>query len=230
MTVTGQIETVSTILTATRTRRVTIFAEGAEDGQVVPEFVCPATTISQSGDSAFLELGDNCRLTVLVANAGEEAPTPVSERALAFDPMMEASPAIIPRQEVVCTGTLEGTTTVTSFSWTTTTSTLVRPPSPLPEFSCPVIVVTNAVGDELTLGDDCSLDFTPAEETPTDAREDVTSVIETATAAWPSSSMALDGSQTTSTTTASVSTQSTNAGSKSRVKFSWCLLISLMLW
>ncbi|KAF2159176.1 hypothetical protein M409DRAFT_30315 [Zasmidium cellare ATCC 36951] len=157
------VQTRSTVVTSTRRATVTVFdAEEEQAGEALPEFTCPATTFTEDGNSASLELGDNCKLTLHV-NEAEESSTPALRRD-ATPTTTTAAPALNRRQDITCTATLRGTTTIASTSWTTSNVTVTEAPSALPEFSCLAIVVTNSAGDELALGDDCSLEFTPAEE------------------------------------------------------------------
>ncbi|KAK4496819.1 hypothetical protein PRZ48_012803 [Zasmidium cellare] len=147
---------------STRRATVTVFnAEEEQAGQAMPEFTCPATTFTEVGNSASLELGDNCKLTLQV-NEAEESSTPVFRREVSAT-TTTAAPTLERRQDIVCTATLRGTTTIASTSWTTTNITVAEAPTALPEFSCLAMVVTNSAGDELALGDDCSLEYTPAE-------------------------------------------------------------------
>lgn len=137
--------------------------EAADDGRDwFPEFTCLPVTVTNA-DGAVLELGDDCTFSFQPPSTTESG---VERRAVltsAVEPPTNVALRIrqdcVPRRTDIATVT---TTIPTTIRTTATKTETVKPSDE--SFTCPEMVVTNTVGDELSLNDDCSLEFTPADE------------------------------------------------------------------
>jgi hypothetical protein len=133
----------------TFTTTITKVAE-AEEQESAPEFVCPPLTATNSA-SATLELGDDCSLTFY------PPPTDASSTSSSFS----AAPSLKPRANAVdCLITSTSIVPYTVHTQTTSTTTVTETTIP-EDFSCVPMTVTNAVGDELTLDEECKMEFSP---------------------------------------------------------------------
>ena len=151
----------------TRTTTVTRVAEPDEQEEA-SEFECPPLTATNSvGDT--LELGDDCGLTfnpvsstaAAAAVAAKAAHVVTATAAVA----MTGAPLLRPRADDECVYTSTYVSTSTVFSTSTRTSTVTESASDK-GFSCPTMAVTNRAGDELSLNEECELEFSPGSATP----------------------------------------------------------------
>jgi uncharacterized membrane protein YgcG len=151
----------STAYYAVHTVSVTQVAppDGEEEA---PEFSCAEITATNSaGDT--LELGDNCLLTFSPSAAASSSSSSSSSGPSARAVPAEGIPDIQPRattaaEDAAClyTSTSISTYTVRAISTVTRTVTSEEPDE---SFSCPPMTVTNTNGDELSLNEECSLEF-----------------------------------------------------------------------
>lgn len=122
----------------------------AEEQESAPEFVCPPLTATNNA-SATLELGDDCSLTFY------PPPTDASSTSSPFS----AAPSLKPRANAVdCLITSTSIVRYTVHTQTTSTTTVTETTIP-EDFSCAPMTVTNVVGDELTLDEECKMEFSP---------------------------------------------------------------------
>ena len=145
--------TYSTTSFATQVNTVTKVREpeGEEDA---PEFTCvPMTATDAVGDT--LELGDDCGLTFQPADASPTDSSPSTTTT----PTPKMKPRA-PQADDTCLYTSTSVVTYTKNTITTTTTT-VTGEEPSQSFSCPPMSVTNRVGDELSLDEECKLALSP---------------------------------------------------------------------
>ncbi|KAH8205803.1 hypothetical protein TruAng_000079 [Truncatella angustata] len=136
-----------------------------------PEFSCIPVTVTNSA-GAVLELGDDCALEYTdpePTESSSDAGNVATSTASAVTPVRRVNidAYLIPRQ-TACTPYTTVTSTTTSTIPTTTrrTTTVTKTVEASEEgFSCPAMAVTNSVGDELALNEECQFEFTPAEPT-----------------------------------------------------------------
>lgn len=125
-----------------------------------------------NADGAVLELGDDCALSYQPPSATGQPDSTSTSEATNEKRDAPGRAALEPRQ-AGCTPytTYTGTTTRTISVTRSTTTSMTVTVTPSDEgFSCPEMSATNAAGDELSLNEDCELEFSPAEPTETDAR------------------------------------------------------------
>lgn len=128
--------------------------EGEEDA---PEFSCvPLTVTDKAGDT--LELGDDCGLTFQPADAGP------GDFSSSTTPTPTPTPGIKPRAPQADDTCLYTSTSVVTYTknTVTTTTTTVTGEEPSQSFECMPMSVTNRVGDELSLDEECKLALSPA--------------------------------------------------------------------
>jgi hypothetical protein len=122
-----------------------------EGEEAAPEFVCPPLTATNSVNDT-LELGDDCALTFFPASTAAAATTTTAaKQARALEP-----------RDTNCHYTSTHIVTYTVYSISTITSTITRQEA-TESFSCPPMSMTNAVGDELSLNEECQLEFSPGQ-------------------------------------------------------------------
>ena len=122
-------------------------------------FECaPITATNSLGDT--LELGDDCGLTFSPASVSAASTT-----ALHAAREAEAQPTLQPAPRAAADDCAYTDTTYSTYIVRTTTiyTTTVTKSELSESFSCPTMAVTNAVGDELSLDDNCSLSFSPGD-------------------------------------------------------------------
>lgn len=138
------------------TKTITKISEPEHEDEA-PKFTCvPMTTTDTAGDA--LELGDDCGLTF---NPASEASTRSSS--------VGTTPSLQPRatiDENTCLYTQTVVVTCTKYTIITTSTTVIEE-SPSEIFSCPPMSVTNSIGDELSLDEECKLEFSRADSTAT---------------------------------------------------------------
>lgn len=129
----------------------------------MPEFSCaPMTATNDAGDT--LELGDDCALefTPATTTANARVKGAMKGDANGAGPQPRAAPC--PDQS---TRTVTITTTkASSYAATVTTTRLVAETAPS-DFSCPPMTVTNTLGDQLEMDEECALEFSPGTQTQT---------------------------------------------------------------
>ncbi|KAG8530303.1 uncharacterized protein KY384_004805 [Bacidia gigantensis] len=134
--------------TAVQSTRNATTPDGEEEA---PEFTCvPVTATDAVGDT--LELGDDCGLTLQLAifNSTNSSSSTTATPTPRMKPRApQASPA-----DDTCLYTSTNIVTYTKNTITTTTTTVTRE-EPTQSFSCPPMSVTNGVGDELSLDEEC---------------------------------------------------------------------------
>jgi hypothetical protein len=116
-----------------------------------PEFVYPPLTAANSV-SGTLELGDDCTLTFYPAPADASTTAFVAKKGRS----LQARAAL----GTDCLYTSASILTYTVHTITTITSTVTRQ-DVTETFPCPAISVTDSVGDELSLNEECKLAFSP---------------------------------------------------------------------
>jgi len=122
----------------------------AEEQESASEFVCPPLTATNDAN-ATLELGDDCSLTFY------PPPTDASSTSSPFS----SAPSLKPRAQAVdCLITSTSIVQYTVHTQTTSTTTVTETTIPV-DFSCIPMTVTNVVGDELTLDEECKMEFSP---------------------------------------------------------------------
>jgi hypothetical protein len=126
-----------------------------EEEEEAPELVCPPLTVTNSAN-ATLELGDDCALTIY------PAPTDGATAAL----LAKEARSLQPRAALDCPYTSTSIETYTVHTITTITSTATRE-EVSEKFSCLPMSVTNSVGDELSLNEECQLEFSPGDSAAT---------------------------------------------------------------
>ncbi|KAI9147568.1 hypothetical protein HJFPF1_12594 [Paramyrothecium foliicola] len=151
--------TLTTTTTSTSTSTITsTVTEVGEEGGSYPDFTCLPVTVTNS-DGAILELGEDCNFSFQPPSGPGSVET--STTASEADEAAPTGAALRLRQN--CNPTRTATTTVTTTVPVTTRSTTTTTVTVAPSeegFSCPEMVVTNTLGDELSLNDDCSLELT----------------------------------------------------------------------
>lgn len=105
--------------------------------------------------SETLELGDDCGLTFYPSPTEDPATESASDTALAEKRFLQ------PR-DTDCVFTSTYVVTESILGVTTRTSTVTEQ-EVTQSFECPPMSVTNEAGDELSLGDDCKLEFSPGD-------------------------------------------------------------------
>jgi hypothetical protein len=138
------------------------------------EFECVAMEVTNV-DGAVLALGEDCLFTYEPAPPISDDAGGASTTAARFE---GSASAVLRARQASCTPYMTYTATVTTTIVTTiqSTRTQTRTVDPTEEgFSCPEMAVTNAAGDELSLDEDCVLEFVPApEETDSGSTSDET--------------------------------------------------------
>ncbi|KIX01244.1 uncharacterized protein Z518_08969 [Rhinocladiella mackenziei CBS 650.93] len=132
----------------TVTTTVTKVVESEEEEQG-PEFTCPPMTATNDA-GATLELGDDCSLTFY------PAPTVTASTSSSF-PASSLRPRTNAADCLVTSTSIMGYTIYTQTTLTTTVTEITTPEG----FFCPPMTATNAVGDELSLDEECKLEFSP---------------------------------------------------------------------
>ena len=151
--------TYTTTSTSTRVGAVTRIQE-PEGEEEAPEFTCvPLTATDAAGDT--LELGDDCRLTFQPADADADATIPTSISTVTPAPTPRMKPRA-PQVRSTCACTRTVWVTSTMYTVATSTRTVTREEA-TESFSCPPMSVTNDIGDELILDEECQLAFSPGD-------------------------------------------------------------------
>ena len=162
--------TVTTTWSSTTTSAVTRTVSRAPENEDTLEFSCAPVTATNV-DGAVLELGDDCALSYQPPSISEQRDSTSTSEATTEKRVAPRRLAPEPRQ-AGCTPytTYTDTTTKTVLVTRTTTTSTTVTVTPLDEgFSCPEMSATNAAGDELSLNQNCELEFSPAEPTETEA-------------------------------------------------------------
>ena len=141
----------------TFTSTITELAE-SEEAEQAPEFTCPPISATNSA-SETLQLGTDCTLTLY------PPPTDISTTSSSTG---AGAPSVKPRATADGPNCLITSTSIVGYTIQTVTTTIMTvTETETPEgFSCPPMTVTNALGDELSLDQECQLEYSPGSLTP----------------------------------------------------------------